>query len=70
MIKDFLKNERVVYILTLLATVAAYGIFINIPMHSVFNRPFTIMSALGYGIIAFFIKYELPRLWGQLFPRR
>lgn len=70
MLKDLLKNEKVVYFLTLISTIGVYGILINIPMTSVFNRPFTIFSFIGYGIIAYFIKYELPRLWSQLFPKR
>ena len=68
--KKLLKNEKVVYFLNLLVTVVTYGIILNIPMKFVFGMPFTVMSSIGYGIIIYFIKYELPKLWSQLFPKR
>jgi hypothetical protein len=70
MIKDLFKNEKVKYILTLILTIGIYGLIFNIPMTFVFNRPFTMFSWVGYGILIYFVKYEIPKLWSQLFPRK
>ena len=70
MIKDFFKNEKVNYVTTLLATVVIYGTIVNIPMKFIFDQPFTIMTCMGYGIISYFVKYEFPKLWSQLFPKK
>jgi len=58
---EFLKEFSVLVIL--------YGLIINFMLWSIFNIKFTPFSFLGYGILVYLIKSELPGLIYKLFPR-
>jgi len=59
-------KELIENLYSFLYFVIEYGILINVVLYGVFNIPVTIKSIFGWGVLWYFIKYELKsvhRIW-------
>ena len=65
-----INKPKFSYLLDLFIEIVVYGFMINMPMTFIFGKSFNWLTFPSYGIIFYFIKYELTRLWSQIFPRK
>lgn len=69
---ELYKNniEKIKYLSKLALVIIVYGFLLNIPMHFIFKMQFSLFTVFGWGILVYFVKFEFPKLWSQLFPRK
>jgi len=56
------RHRNVTMFLDWLRFVIEYGLLTNIMLTGILGLPFTPITVIAYGILWFFIKYELPRV--------
>lgn len=64
------QNSKIKYLIEFFFVVVTYGIMINFSLSQILLIPFTIKNIIAYGIVAYFIKAEMPVIISSCFPKR
>lgn len=61
-IKTFFKNNKYIFVFLkqFLIVVAVYGLILNFVFTALLNLPFTFTKICALGLVAYFLKEELP----------